>query len=86
MSLIHIKYESGKWVSYGYGTSYSGASPVAAYIGLKIFRCYRDGLICSKYPLQRTAWMGIKLHDLSKKYSQLTKIMNARFTTGRTFI
>lgn len=80
MALIHIKKEKGKWVAYGYGNSYRHDSPIGAYTGLKVFRAYMAGLVCSKYPLQRTDWLTTRVSQIAQKRSRINQIMNERFS------
>ncbi|MCU6243325.1 hypothetical protein [Enterobacter asburiae] len=71
MALVHVKKEKGKYVARGYGDKYVANNPIEAFIGLKLFRAYRLGLICtSKYPFLKIEWITLKASDLSKKYSQ----------------
>lgn len=86
MALIHLKKEQGKWVAYGYGTLHRADTPVGAYIGLKVFRAYLAGLICSKYPMERTRWASIMVESLAKKYSHLNKLLNEQFSIKRMTI
>lgn len=83
MALIHITRENGKYIARGYGHSNASHSPISAYVGLKLMRMYRLGLIGSKYPFTRIEWIHIQAKNITNKLSMERKLMNQRFATPR---
>lgn len=80
MALIHISRESGKYAARGYGQVNYSDSPIGAFVGLKLMRMYSLGMIGSKYPLDRIAWVSEMVRVITKKHSHTHKRINKEFS------
>lgn len=80
MALIHIARERGQYAAYGYGGVNYSDSPIGAFIGLKLKRMHKLGLIGNKYPMTRYEWVAEMTRILTNKYSHTYKRINKEFS------